>query len=52
MALNKKCDEKARLARHLADEIRRMQIRRAALPRLDDRTDEEILGYDDAGLPS
>ena len=52
MALNIKSEEKDRLARHLADEIRRMQRRLAALPRLDHRTDEEILGYDDVGLPS
>jgi antitoxin VapB len=52
MTLNKKSEEKDRLARRLADEIRRLQLRLAALPRLDDRTDEEILGYDDAGLPS
>jgi hypothetical protein len=52
MALNIKSDETDRLARHLADEIRRMQRRLAALPRLDHRTDEEILGYDDVGLPS
>ncbi len=41
-----------RRAPALADEIRRIQRRLSALPRLDDRTDEEILGYDDVGLPS
>ena len=35
-----------------ADEIRRIQLRLSTLPRLDDRTDEEILGYDHMGLPS
>jgi hypothetical protein len=29
-----------------------MQERLAALPRLDHRTDEEILGYDGSGLPT
>lgn len=43
--------EGARRAPSLRDEIRRIQERVAALPVLDDRTDEEILGYDDAGLP-
>lgn len=32
-------------------EIGRIQERVASLPRLDDRTDEQILGYDDVGLP-
>lgn len=33
-------------------EIRRIQARVAALPVLDERTPEEIIGYDDDGLPS
>lgn len=38
-------------------EVRRREIRRiakevAAMPVLDDRTDEEILGYDEDGLPT
>lgn len=32
-------------------EIRRIQERIAALPVLDDRTPDEILGYDEHGLP-
>lgn len=35
----------------LADDIARMQERIAALPVLDDRCDDEILGYDEAGIP-
>lgn len=35
----------------LREEVARMQERLSRLPRLDDRTDEEILGYDEAGLP-
>lgn len=41
-----------RLAGGLSDEIARMQERIAGLPRLDPRSDEEIVGYDDRGLPS
>jgi antitoxin VapB len=36
----------------LPDEIRRIQERIARLPVLDDRTADEILGYDEYGLPS
>lgn len=34
------------------EEINRIQNRMGRLARLDDRTDEEILGYDNHGLPS
>lgn len=40
-----------RLAGGLRDEIARMQERIAELPRLDQGSDEEIVGYDDWGLP-
>lgn len=40
-----------RRAAALHDEIARIQERVALLPVLDDRPDDEILGYDDAGLP-
>ena len=33
-------------------EIRRIQERIAALPVLDDRTPDEIIGYDEHGLPT
>lgn len=36
----------------LRDDVARIQERIAALPRRDERSDEEIIGYDDAGLPS
>jgi antitoxin VapB len=35
----------------LADELDAIGRRCAALPVLDDRTPEEILGYDESGLP-
>jgi antitoxin VapB len=38
--------------RQLADELDRIALRCAALPLLDDRADDEILGYDKHGLPS
>ncbi|OMB94448.1 antitoxin [Mycobacterium sp. NS-7484] len=49
-----------RLARHtgrlgavpLRDELAAIRSRCAALPVLDDRSAEEVLGYDDRGLPS
>ncbi|MDP2955476.1 MAG: type II toxin-antitoxin system VapB family antitoxin [Longimicrobiales bacterium] len=44
--------EGRRRRRGLRDEIERIQQRLAVLPRLDERSDEEILGYVDAGLPS
>jgi len=40
-----------RRAALLADEIARIQERIGGLPRLDERSDEEILGYDGRGLP-
>jgi antitoxin VapB len=37
--------------RPLSDELREIGERCAALPTLDDRSEDEILGYDDSGLP-
>ena len=51
-------DRLVRKAGHKGDldqvraEIRRIQARVAALPVLDDRTPDEIIGYDEHGLPS
>lgn len=36
----------------LCDELAAIRRRCAALPALDDRSAEEIVGYDDRGLPS
>jgi antitoxin VapB len=41
----------ARPRRQLADELDRIALRCAALPVLDTRSDDEILGYDAQGLP-
>jgi antitoxin VapB len=41
-----------RSAPGLRDDIARMQERLARLPRLDARSDEAILGYDEHGLPA
>ena len=38
--------------RSLVDELDEVALHCAALPVLDDRSDEEILGYDEHGLPS
>ena len=43
--------ETVRKRRRLSVEIRRIQERLARLPVLEARTDDEILGYDDHGLP-
>ena len=37
--------------RRLADELNEIALRFASLPVLDPRTPDEILGYDDGGLP-
>lgn len=36
----------------LREDIRRIQERVASLPVLDDRTPDEIIGYDEHGLPA
>lgn len=41
-----------RSRRSVRDEILEISRRCAALPRLDGRTPDEILGYDEDGLPS
>jgi antitoxin VapB len=41
-----------RPSRQLADELDRIALRCASLPLLDTRSDDEILGYDEHGLPS
>jgi antitoxin VapB len=43
--------ETQRTARGIAAEVRRIQERLARLPVLDPRPADEILGYDDHGLP-
>lgn len=40
-----------RSRRPLAEELDRIAMHCASLPVLDSRTDDEILGYDDSGLP-
>ena len=40
-----------RIGRRLADELEEIAEHCASLPVLDDRSAEEILGYDETGLP-
>lgn len=40
-----------RSRRSLSDELDRIATHCASLPLLDSRTDDELLGYDDSGLP-
>jgi antitoxin VapB len=42
--------QRKRTARCLADELDDIALHCASLPKLDDRTDEEILGYDEQGI--
>jgi len=42
---------RARGRRRLADELNEIALRCARLPVLDPRTPEEIIGYDEHGLP-
>ena len=42
----------SRRDRGIKEDIVRIQQRVAAMKRVDDRTDEELLGYDESGLPS
>lgn len=41
-----------RSSRGLRDDVARMQARIARLPRRDTRSDEELIGYDEHGLPN
>jgi antitoxin VapB len=41
-----------RPSRGLRDDVARMQARIARLPRRDTRNDEELIGYDEHGLPN
>jgi antitoxin VapB len=43
--------KRERSKRPLAEELDRIALHCAALPVLDARTDDEILGYDDSGVP-
>jgi antitoxin VapB len=55
VALRERLQRVRRLTRQdpkLADELMEIARRCAALPVLDDRTPDEILGYDQNGLPS
>ena len=52
-ALEERLDrERNRSRRGISAEVRRIQERLARLPVLDPRSAEEMLGYDDDGVPS
>lgn len=44
--------EQADPARHTKDRLHELALQCAALPDLDDRTPDQIVGYDPTGLPS
>ena len=44
--------EKMRGGPPLADELDRIALYCAGLPRRDERSDDEIIGYDESGLPA
>ena len=50
-ALREQLEKQKKIARELAA-IHEIQRRFASLPVLDDRTDDEIIGYDENGLPT
>ena len=54
IALRERLDrvKRRRSRRSLVDELDEIALHCAALPVLDDRSDEEIWGYDEHGLPS
>jgi len=49
--LAREAQRATRARRGVSAEVRRIQERIARLPVLDARTDDEILGYDDYGVP-
>lgn len=51
-ALRVRLREVRRPHRHLARRLLAISEGSRRLPRLDDRSDEEIIGYDDHGLPA
>jgi antitoxin VapB len=53
IALRERLDRvRAPHGRGLSDELTEIALRTAALPVVDDRAEEEILGYDENGLPT
>ena len=54
VALEKRLDriQRERSGMSLVDELNEIALRCASLPVLDKRSSDEILGYDDNGLPS
>ena len=47
-----RCQKPTRKSRGIADKLNRLAEYCASLPEYDDRTDDEIIGYDENGLPS
>ncbi|MCE2406787.1 MAG: type II toxin-antitoxin system VapB family antitoxin [Pseudomonadales bacterium] len=44
--------QRQRRSRRLAEELKEIAVHCAALPVFDDRTADEIIGYDERGLPT
>jgi antitoxin VapB len=51
-ALRERLDRQRRDHAHVAERLKAVSRAGRLLPRLDDRTEDEILGYDEHGLPS
>ena len=51
-ALRERLDRERRDRSHVVGRLKAVSNAGRVLPRLDDRTDDEILGYDEHGLPS
>lgn len=54
MALQERLEriQRERSGRSLVDELNEIALRCASLPVLDDRSEDEILGYNEDGLPN
>lgn len=50
-AIRERLDRETRPRGRIGAEVRRIQERLARLPVLDERSPEQIIGYDDHGLP-
>ncbi len=49
---HERVDDERRDRSHVLERLKAISNAGRLLPRLDDRTDDEILGYDEHGLPS
>lgn len=51
-AIEERLERERRARSGLAERLRRLSEEAAALPLLDERSEDELLGYDDIGIPT